>query len=48
MLQLVYDNKLLLCGKPDEITKQIRELGSHYKTVKELIDFYHRKMLEDN
>jgi len=38
MFQFVYKDKFYMCGKPYEITAQIKELQKSFKTVKEFLN----------
>lgn len=38
MVQLIYKDKIYLCGKISEVMEQLKSLCSEYKTVKDLLD----------
>lgn len=41
MKQIIKKDKLILKGTPKEITNQLALLCLKFKTLKELLDFYH-------
>ena len=39
MIQLVYKNKLYICGKLPDVIAQLKEISPQFKTVKEFLEF---------